>query len=127
MTLDLRSPARPQLRAARAVRWLLAIAAALSLLGRAATTYASAGFQREVSCCCPDPDTCKCKHDPPAGDQPTMKRCAGGGHWTSVELAAADVPAPLTTAPVQAAARSVAPAPPAPPASRYLVPERPPF
>jgi hypothetical protein len=59
------------------VRWLLPIVTAIALLGTTMTSFAAAGFIADSSCCCPDPDTCKCHHDETPPPVSTMKRCEG--------------------------------------------------
>jgi hypothetical protein len=62
------------------LRLLLSLAAALALLVQPVATWAAAGVQGDVSCCCPDPDRCDC-HDHKGQhthDGPRMKRCGNG-------------------------------------------------
>ena len=54
------------------------IALTLGLAVGSVGTYARAGVKSDVSCCCPNPETCKCPHGHP-GDAPVhqMKHCDG--------------------------------------------------
>jgi len=67
------------------VRLLVPLIAAVVLLVQPVATWAGAGVQRALACCCPDPHTCPCHdHDGQDAGNPTMRRCGTG----SVELVA---------------------------------------
>ena len=108
------------------VRWLLCIVTVLALAGQSVAAWAAAGVIGEATCCCPQPDTCKC-HDHDGSPQSELRRCSG-----DAELVA---PAPLTALPPAdpaaacevAAVRVALPAPAPLPARRSDPPEKPPF
>lgn len=77
-------------------RLLLPLLAVLALLGQSATTWAAAGSQTDVHCCCPSKDVCKC-HDHKSGSDPSMKRCGGGEREILPELAVSTIVEPPTT------------------------------
>ncbi len=109
-------------------RWLLAIATTLTILVGAVTSYAASGMIGDSTCCCPDPDSCKCHDD---GEHPApdakMKRCQGEG-----ELVAPHIVPCATTDVVEAGADTtslpvVTALSPAWPAPRHVEIETPPF
>lgn len=67
-------------------RLLLPLLAVLALMVQSVSTWAAAGAQTDVHCCCPSKDVCKC-HDHKPGPDTNMKRCAGGEHEVLPELA----------------------------------------
>ncbi len=102
--------------------------AVLALCGRAVTAFAAAGWVGKLSCCCPDPRTCKCvDHDGHRGPEAQMKRCGG-----DARLVAPDVPtiAPVSVEPMRAARTLVVLGALAPPAAESVIlapPEPPPI
>jgi hypothetical protein len=60
------------------VRLLLPIIAALTLLVQPVATWAAAGIERDVTCCCPDPEKCDCHEHGKGPSAPSMRRCDSG-------------------------------------------------
>lgn len=111
------------------VRLLLPLVAALALLVQPVAAWAAAGIERDVACCCPDPETCECHdHDGKGPASPTMRRCDSGKvTLVSPVLLVADLPA---AAPVVDVARPVTVPAQEPELSfedRTIPPEKPPF
>jgi hypothetical protein len=106
-------------------RWLLPLLAVLALCGRSVTAFAAAGWVGKVSCCCPNPEVCKCHHDGKPRPDAELKRCNGGGTLIAPEDAGVTVPALTVPAVTQVRATFVAfelttlvsmlPVPPEPP------------
>ncbi len=71
------------------VRWLLPVVAAFTIVFASAGTLAAAGVSGTVDCCCPKPESCKCRDHGDAPSTPTMKRCRGDATIALPELAAA--------------------------------------
>ncbi len=107
-------------------RWLLPLIAVLALCGRTVTAFAAAGWVGKLTCCCPDPETCKCHdHDGTKRPDPELKRCGGDAKLVSPDAPIITMPvrAPATTAsvisivpaPELVSLTSVIPVPPEPP------------
>lgn len=111
------------------VRLLLPIVAALALLVQPVATWAAAGVERDVACCCPDPDTCECHdHDGKGPVSPTMRRC-DSGQVTLVPpvVLVAEVPAAAPVVEVARPVRVPADEPVLSFEDRTIPPEKPPF
>lgn len=111
------------------VRLLLPVIAALALLVQPVATWAAAGIERKMECCCPDPETCECHdHDGKGPSSPSMRRCDSGQvNVVTALMLVALVPA---AAPVLDVARPVTLPAPEPELSledRTIPPEKPPF
>jgi hypothetical protein len=87
-----RAVARYSYHAVPLARWLVSLVTLLTLLGQPLGAFASAGEKAEVTCCCPDPEMCKC-HDHDGHGTDTMKRCAGAEHQVMPVLAVATIAA----------------------------------
>lgn len=108
-------------------RWLLPVVAALAVLTGSVTAYAAAGVIGEVTCCCPDPDACKCHdHDAAPDDAPTLKRCSGDASFVTPHVSEAVLPAAEPVA-EHRTSTTVAHAAIPPPDERYVDIESPPF
>jgi len=108
------------------LRYLVPLVTLVVLLGRSVTTFAAAGPKVDVTCCCPNPDTCKCHHGGHGGDT-SMKRCDGGEHVVTPELETMLIPAaPVATVTLQRP-RAVVYVLAALSEGRTIVPEKPPF
>lgn len=81
---------------------LLPLLAVLALMVQSATTWAAAGSQTDVHCCCPSKDVCKC-HDHKPGPDTSMKRCAGGEREILPELAVSTMVEPPMTVVIESA------------------------
>ncbi len=76
-------------------RWFLPLVAALAVLVGSVTTYAAAGLVGESSCCCPQPDHCKCHdHDGAPVPDDLMKKCGGDAERVAPNVQVATVPTP---------------------------------
>jgi hypothetical protein len=106
-------------------RWLLPLIAVFALCGRSVTAFAAAGWVVKLSCCCPNPEACKCHHDSKPRPFAELKRCNGDAKLIAPEDAGVTVPAiiPQTATQVRttfvefeiAALFSTLPVPPEPP------------
>lgn len=109
------------------LRWLLPLVAALALTGQAVVTFAAAGVDAVMLCCCPDPERCTCDdHDGDRDEGDHLTRCSVLGELTVPIVPVAALAAPVVATPPEVAA--VAWPPPRPlPASRSIEVEPPPF
>jgi hypothetical protein len=81
----------------------------------------------DITCCCPDPDKCKCHDDQAPQPIEHIKRCAGAIHIDALIVVAIALPdAPVVVAPISTATQIAWPPMPIP-SDRVLVPEKPPF
>lgn len=75
-----------------------------------------------VTCCCPDPDTCKCPDHQPDSDHSTMRACHKGGpslqHAPLAVFIAPAIPVVDVDAPAVRVVDRLLPEPHAPPALR---------
>lgn len=111
-----------------ALRLLLPIVAALTLLAQPVVARAAAGLVGDTACCCPDPRTCDCHdHQGHGHDDQRMKRCGNDvvKLVAPVLLTALRPPAPPALVPPR---RAIAPTfvPVALPERRPDRPEKPP-
>lgn len=75
-----------------ALRLLLSLVTVFAISVASASTWATAGVRGDPTCCCPDPELCKChEHDKHAPSAPLVKRCGGEASIATPELAAAIV------------------------------------
>lgn len=74
-------------------RWLLPLVAVLALCGRTVTAFAAAGWVGKLTCCCPDPKTCKC-HDHCKDGNPhdELKRCSVDAKLVAPDTTVTPVP-----------------------------------
>lgn len=110
------------------VRLLLPIIAAVALLVQPVTTWAAAGIERELKCCCPDPDKCEC-HDHGKGPAaPSMRRCDTGQVKLVAPVVLTAVAPPASPAIIAARPMKAPVVVPAEPVEIFaLPPEKPPF
>jgi hypothetical protein len=110
------------------VRLLLPIIAALALLVQPVATWAAAGIERELKCCCPDPEKCDCHEHGKGPTSPSMRRCDSG----QVKIVApvvltADVPAATLEIVEARPAKAPVIVPAKPLQIPAIPPEKPPF
>lgn len=110
------------------LRWLLPIVTAIALVGTTMTSFAASGVVPNGTCCCPNPETCKCHdHDKEPVPSPLMKRCHDGGGtlvMPSSFVAVTEEPFVVTTMTTVSIIEHVVIAKPA---DRFTRPEKPPI
>jgi len=110
------------------LRWLVAAVTILVLASSGIRAYANAGVKTDITCCCPNPDVCKC-HGHHGDRQPAneLERCGGAVHVDAPIVVATTLPEPPVATVPTVVVRTPEWAAPRLPEDRFAVPETPPF